>query len=185
MEDTSKTFYLKNALVSTSVSHMNATKTASIVVALFAALSLTHAAFIDYRSGISERTEVKQMNQMQYLQTRKFGIEWHSFLEDCFRGKTRQRWTESGMCAGVYELLVKMKGGPTRIKLLSLLVGPKNKLQLANELGIDWKAVDRHVSRLLEFNLVQVVAVAGTCTVYSRTEKGRRALSLILGCQKV
>ena len=60
------------------------------------------------------------------------------------RGKTRNRWTGSGMCAGVYELLVQMKGGPTRARLLALLAEPKNKLQLANELGIDWKAVAKH-----------------------------------------
>jgi hypothetical protein len=183
MEDTSKRFYPKNTIIITGVKHMNAAKTASIVVALFTALTLTHAAFVDYRSGSSDaRAEVKQLNQMQYLQTRKFGIEWHSFLGECFRGKTRHRWTESGMCAGVYELLMQMRGGPTRTRLLGLLAEPKNKLQLANELGIDWKAVDRHVGKLLEFNLVQVAAVAGTCTVYLATEKGKRALAL--ACQK-
>lgn len=164
---------------------MNAAKTASIVVALFTALTLTHAAFVDYRSGSSDaRADAKQINQMQYLQTRKFGIEWHSMLGECFRGKTRYRWTGSGMCSGVYELLVQMKGGPTRARLLALLVEPKNKLQLANALGIDWKAVDRHVEKMLEFNLVQVAAVVGTCTVYVATEKGKRALALTSDCQK-
>ena len=186
MEDTSKTFYPKEAIISTSASSMNATKTASVIVALFTALTLAHAAFIDYRSGASDaRSEAKQLNQMQYLQTRKFGIEWHSMLGECFRGKTRHKWTESGMCAGVYELLVQMRGGPTRTRLLVLLTEPKNKLQLANGLGIDWKAVDRHVEKLLEFNLVQVAAVAGTCTVYVATEKGKRALALVSDCQKV
>lgn len=186
MEDTSKTFYLKNTLVSTGANPLNAAKTASVIVALFTALTLTHAAFVDYRSGASDaRTEVKQINQMQYLQTRKFGIEWHSMLGECFRGKTRHRWTESGMCAGVYELLVQMRGGPTRTKILELTAGPKNKLQLANELGIDWKAVDRHVEKMLEFNLVQVAAVAGTCRVYVATEKGKRALTLASDCKKV
>ncbi len=186
MEDISKTFYLKNTIYSTNTKSMNTAKTASIVVALFTALTLTHAAFVDYRSGASDaRTEVKQPSQMQYLQTRKFGIEWQTFLGECFRGKTRQRWTEIGMCAGVYELLVQMKGGHTRTKLLGMLAEPKNKLQLANKLGIDWKAVDRHVDKLLEFNLVQVTAVAGTCTMYVATEKGRRALALASGCTKV
>jgi hypothetical protein len=184
MEDTSKTFYPKYTLVSTGASPLNAAKTASIVVALFTALTLTHAAFVDYRSGSDARAEAKQLNQMQYLQTRKFGIEWHSMLGECFRGKTRYKWTESGMCAGVYELLAQMRGGPTRIRLLALLAEPKNKLQLANALGIDWKAIDRHVEKMLEFNLVQVAAVAGTCTVYLATEKGRRALALASGCQK-
>lgn len=184
MEDISKTFYLKDTKVSIGAGHLNVAKTASIVVALFTALTLTHAAFVDYRSGASDaRPEVKQLNQMQYLQTRKFGIEWRSFLGECFRGKTRHRWSESGMCADVYELLVQMRGGPTRIKLLGRMMEPKNKLQLANELGIDWKAVNRHVEKLLEVNLVQVAAIAGTCTVYVATEKGKRALAL--ACQKL
>jgi predicted ArsR family transcriptional regulator len=89
------------------------------------------------------------------------------------------------MCAGVYELLVQMRGGPTRTKILSLLVEPRNKLQVATELGIDWKAVDRHIDRMLALNLVQIAAVAGTCTVYVATEKGKRALALALDCQKV
>ena len=179
MEDTSKGFYLKNTISRSSANSMNMAKTASIVVALFTALALTHAAFVDYRSSSSDaRAEAKQLSQMQYLQTRKFGIEWHSMLGECFRGKTRHRWTESGMCAGVYELLVQMRGGPTRTKLLGMLAEPRNKLQLANELGMDWKAVDRHVGRMLEFNLVQIAATAGTCTVYIATEKGRRALAL-------
>jgi predicted ArsR family transcriptional regulator len=71
-----------------------------------------------------------------------------------------------------------MRGGPTRLRLLKLLAEPRNKLQMANELGIDWKAVDRHVERMLAYGLVKVIAVAGTCTVYSITEKGTRALAL-------
>lgn len=185
MEDTSKTFYPKNTIDSTGAGTMNAAKTASVIVALFTALTLAHAAFVDYRSGASDaRAEAKQLNQMQYLQTRKFGIEWHSFLGECFRGKTRLAWTGSGMCAGVYELLVQMRGGPTRTRILALLAEPKNKLQLANELGIDWKAVDRHVEKMREFGLVQVAAIAGTCTVYVVTEKGKRALALASDCQK-
>jgi hypothetical protein len=152
---------------------MNIAKTMSIAVVLFTALTLTHAAFVDYRSG----SETKQPAQMQYLQTRKFGTE--TVALGSWRGDTRQKWTVSGMCCGVFDLLVRMKGGPTRIRLLRMLSEPKNKLQLANGVGIDWKAVDRHVQRLLEFSLVDVVAVAGTCKIYLITEKGRRALALL------
>lgn len=153
---------------------MSVARTISVVVVLFIALTLAHAAFVDYRFG----NETKQPAQMQYLQTRKFGIETPLLLES-WRGQARQRWTEGGMCCEVFELLVKMKGGPTRARLLRLLVEPKNRLQLANEVGIDWKAVDRHVEKLLQCCLVDVAAVAGTCTVYSITEKGRRALALL------
>lgn len=73
-----------------------------------------------------------------------------------------------------------MKGGPTRARLLGLLRHePMNKLQLANELDIDWKAVDRHIERLADCCLVEVAAVAGPCTVFRITEKGVRALSIL------
>ena len=48
-------------------------------------------------------------------------------------------------------MLVKMKGGRTRTMLLRSLLEPKNKLQLSHELGIDWKAVDGHMTKLLEY----------------------------------
>lgn len=155
-------------------------RTMSIVVAVFMALTLTHAAFVDYRTG-SDRGDPKQMGQMQYLQARKFGVEM-SFVtlgRDCWRGKIRQKWTESGLECAVFELLARMRGGPTRAKLLAMLVQPRNKLQLANEAGIDWKAVDRHIDRMMEHGLVQIAATAGTCTVYVATEKGKRALDVL------
>ena len=111
---------------------------------------------------------------MQYLQTRKFGTE--TVALGSWRGDTRQKWTGTALCRGVFDLLVKMKGEPTRIRLLRMLSEPKHKLQLANGAGIYWKAVDRHMQRLPEYSLVDVVAVAGTCKIYLITEKGRRAL---------
>lgn len=169
---------------------LSVAKTMSIVVAVFTALTLTHAAFVDYRSA-SERAEVKQIGQMQYLQARKFGIETTATTtimlgRDCWRGVVRQKWTESGLECSAFELLVRMRGGPTRARLLELLAKePRNKLQLAKEVGMDWKAVDRHVDMLARCCLVQVCAVAGTCTVYSITEKGRRALAIIKGSESI
>lgn len=160
-------------------------KTLSMIVFFFTALTLTHAAFIDYRSGISESQSKaasdRLPNQISYLQTRKFGVETAIMFgrTDIWRGVTRQRWTEKCLCCGVFELLVKMKGGPTRVRMLELLATPKNKLQMSNELGIDWKAVDRHMDRMLYHGLIQQVSTAGTCTTYVVTEKGRCALSLV------
>jgi predicted transcriptional regulator len=162
----------------------NIARAASVTIVLFTALTLTHAAFVDYRSTGGD----KSLGQMPYLQNRKFGVETSSlsFERDSWRGQVRQKWTGCGMCCSVYELLVRMKGGPTRVRLLALLAAmPKNKLQLANESGIDWKAVDRHVERMLEFGLVQVVATAGTCTIYAITEKGARALALVVDCKEL
>ncbi len=157
----------------------------NITVLLFTALTLTHAAFVDYRSGISESQSKaasdRLSNQMSYLQTRKFGVETAVMFgrNDIWRGATKQRWTEKCLCCGVFELLVKMKGGPTRVRMLELLSMPKNKLQVSNELGIDWKAVDRHMDKMLYHGLIQQVTTAGTSTTYVVTEKGRCALSLV------
>lgn len=72
----------------------------------------------------------------------------------------------------MFELLVKMKGGRTRTMLFRSLLEPKNKLQLSHELGIDWKAVDGHMTKLLKYSLVTEVVTAGTCRVYAITQKG-------------
>lgn len=167
------------------------TKTLSMAVFLFAAVTLTHAAFVDYRSGAAEiQPQFKTMqdskiaaNQMLYLQARKLGgaeltLDLWGPKRSIWRGLVKSRWTESGLCCGVFELLVRMKGGETRTRLLTSLLEPKNKLQLSHELGIDWKAVDGHISKLLQFSLVQEAYTAGTCKVYSITQKGRRAAEL-------
>lgn len=86
---------------------------------------------------------------------------------------------EGGLECSAFELLVRMRGGPNRMRLLRLLTQPRNRLQPANEAGIDWKAVDRRVGRMLECSLVRISVVAGTCTVYVLTEKGMRALAIL------
>ena len=68
--------------------------------------------------------------------------------------------------------------------LLRSLLEPKNKLQLSHELGIDWRAVDGHMTKLLEYTLVSAVVAAGTCRVYAITQKGMRALELAEGGQE-
>lgn len=169
------------------------TKSLSLVVFLFTALTLTHAAFVDYRSGAAEiQPQFKTMqdskitaNQMVYLQARKLGGAelvldiGKSDKRGIWRGETRSKWTESGLCCGVFELLVKMKGGATRMALLRSLQQPKNKLHMSHELDIDWKAVDCHIAKLMQFNLVEETLTVGTCKIYSITQKGRRALELV------
>jgi predicted ArsR family transcriptional regulator len=71
-----------------------------------------------------------------------------------------------------------MKGGRTRIALLRLIIKPMNKLQLSHELDIDWRAVDGHMTKLLQYGLASEVVTAGTCRVYAITEKGKYALML-------
>lgn len=170
------------------------TKILSMTLFLFTALTLTHAAFVDYRSGAAETqpqframqdSKMTAPNQMMYLQARKLGAEIVIGDFDVYgkrsiwRGLTKSKWTENGLCCGVFDLLVKMKGGRTRAALLKSLSEPKNKLQLSHELGIDWKAVDGHINKLLEYSLVAEVAMVGTCKVYAITQKGRLALEIL------
>jgi hypothetical protein len=171
------------------------TKSLSLAVFLFTAFTLTHAAFVDYRSGAAEtQPQFRSMqdskiaaNQMIYLQARKMGGAeitldvGGSDRRSVWRGVTKSKWIESGLCCGVFELLVKMKGSATRTMLLRSLNEPKNKLQLSHELGIDWKAVDAHIAKLQQFSLVEEVLMVGTCKIYCMTQKGRRALDLIDG----
>jgi hypothetical protein len=42
-------------------------------------------------------------------------IAWYAFTSGARRGTSwKGRWTENGLCCGVFELLVKMKGSKTR-----------------------------------------------------------------------
>jgi predicted transcriptional regulator len=169
------------------------TKTLSLVLFMFTAVTLTHAALVDYRSGAAETQpqfkamqENKMANQMLYLQTRKLaGAELlvvdigASDKRGIWRGLIKSKWTENGLCCGVFELLLRMKGGRTRTMILKSLLKPKNKLQLSHELGIDWKAVDGHMVKLLQYGLATEIMAVGTCKVYAITQKGRRALELV------
>lgn len=167
------------------------TRTLSLALFLFTALTLTNAALVDYRSGAAEtQPQFRKMqdssaaNPMLYLQARKLaGAEitldvGGNDRRNIWRGAIKSKWTESGLCCGVFELLVKMKGGRTRTTLLRSLLEPKNKLQLAHELGIDWKAIDGHMAKLEQYSLISEVITVGTCKVYAITQKGRRALEL-------
>jgi len=169
------------------------TKSLSLAVFLFTAITLTHASFVDYRSGAAETQPQFRMmqdnkieaNQMLYLQARKLGGAeiildvGASDKRSIWRGTIKSKWTESGLCCGVFELLVRMKGGKSRTMLLRSLLKPRNKLQLSHELGIDWKAVDGHIAKLLQFSLVTEIVTVGTCKVYSITQKGLYALELL------
>jgi hypothetical protein len=170
-------------------------KNLSIALFFFTALTLTHAAFVDYRSGAAEtqpqyrnqdNTAKSMVNQMLYLQARKLaGAELVAVSDSgvqgrrgIWRGLIKSRWTENGLCCEVFDLLIKMKGGHTRTMLLKSLMEPRNKLQLSHELDIDWKAVDAHIGKMLYYGLVEETMTVGTCKVYAITQKGRRALAL-------
>ena len=74
---------------------------------------------------------------------------------------------------------MKMRGSHTRLKLMRSLNPPKNKLQLATALGIDWKAVDKHVQLLAKNGLIHAASTNGTATYYEVTDKGRSLLQVL------
>jgi hypothetical protein len=95
-----------------------------------------------------------------------------------WRGRVRSRYTEMGFGSDVFELFMKMKGGATRIRVLNKLNTPKDRLQLAEELGVDWKTVDRHVQILNRYGFVREQAAYGTVRLYEVTPMGRMLLNL-------
>jgi DNA-binding MarR family transcriptional regulator len=107
-------------------------------------------------------------------------ISW-SFLCGLWvwRGRIRAKWNSSGFTQDSFDLLVKMKGGPTRLKLLDALSTPKDRSKLAQELGMDWKAVDRHVQLLMRYNFIKENASFGAIKIFTLTPDGEKLLQLI------
>ena|SRR5438105_1284358 len=190
--------YLWASALRGRIAELNA-KSLNLALFLFVAITLTNAALVDYRSAamspaaqrsagntsIANYERISSPTLMTYLQARKYaGFETQSTefapSRSSWRGATKSLWVEAGLCCQVFELIIQMKGGKTRIQLLRAIeANPSNKLQLAENIGIDWKAIDRHVNRLLEFSLVKSYVTVGTSTVYCVTDKGRKVLSLI------
>jgi predicted transcriptional regulator len=96
-----------------------------------------------------------------------------------WRGQIRSVWSKSRFSYDTFRLLVRMRGSQTRLKLMHSLSEPRNKLQLATALGIDWKAVDKHVQVLEEKGLIGETMTSGTATFYEITDKGKRALEVL------
>jgi hypothetical protein len=96
-----------------------------------------------------------------------------------WRGRMRSRWTDFGFDSDVFGLFVKMKGGKTRIRLLDALSLPKDRLQLAQELGLDWKGVDRHLLLMKKYGFVDDKIAYGKVRMYELTPLGVSLLRLL------
>ena len=96
-----------------------------------------------------------------------------------WRGHVRSVWGQSRFSYDTFRLLVKMRGAQTRLKLMHSLDAPKNKLQIATALGIDWKAVDKHVHVLEKNGLIHATSTSGTATFYEVTGKGRDLIQVL------
>lgn len=72
-----------------------------------------------------------------------------------------------------------MRGGNSRLELLRNLETPKQRNELTQITGIDWKEVDRNIGLLLSYGLVSIYAESGSVKIYKLTEQGRLLLKLI------
>lgn len=84
-----------------------------------------------------------------------------------------------GFGGDVYDLMMGMRGGPSRLTLLQNMETPRHRLELSEITGIDWKEVDRQLSVLEKYGLVKVHAQSGTVKLYQVTEQGKVLLNLI------
>ena len=96
-----------------------------------------------------------------------------------WRGKVRSSWCRQGYDYETFRLVARTRGSPVRVKLLNSVATAKNRLQLANELAVDWKTVDNHMEILKRSGLVEEKAIVGTTRYYVLTEHGRRILLLL------
>jgi hypothetical protein len=97
-----------------------------------------------------------------------------------WRGKVRSRWENLGFDSVIFEFFIRMKGAKTRLSLLdALLTMPKDRMQLAHELGLDWKAVDYQIVRLNRYGLVHEDRVFGNVKLYGLTALGQDLLRLM------
>jgi DNA-binding transcriptional ArsR family regulator len=96
-----------------------------------------------------------------------------------WRGKVRSLWESVGFDSGIFELFMRMKGAKTRLSLLEAMSTPKDRMQLAQELGVDWKAVDYHIVRLSKCGLVREDLAFGKVKLYRLTNLGETLLRLL------
>ncbi len=96
-----------------------------------------------------------------------------------WRGRVRSQWESLGFDSEMFRLFIRMKGARTRSNLLYALSSPKDRLQLAQELGLDWNAVDYHVILLNKHGLVHEDSSFGRVRMYSLTTLGESLLRLL------
>ncbi len=100
-----------------------------------------------------------------------------------WRGRVRANWMAMGFDSDVFELFVTTKGAGTRVNILNALSAPKDRLQLARELGLSWRSVDRHVAILNDHGLLHVQAAYGRVKLYSVSIAGKDLLNLVRGLE--
>jgi DNA-binding MarR family transcriptional regulator len=93
-------------------------------------------------------------------------------------------WRKLGLDEQLFELFINMRGADTRFALLTKLTVPSDRAQLASQLGLDWKTVDRQIQIFCRYGLIQEQASYGNTKVYVLTALGTMLLSLLQELQK-
>ncbi|MCL4518679.1 MAG: HTH domain-containing protein, partial [Thaumarchaeota archaeon] len=88
-----------------------------------------------------------------------------------------------GFDQDVFKLFVNMRGAATRFKLLQILeTGEgqgKDRAELAQELNLDWKAIDRQMRLLEKYGFVRVKSKEGTTRLFELNPSGKILLDLL------
>jgi hypothetical protein len=84
-----------------------------------------------------------------------------------------------GLDRETFKLMMGMKGSQNRERILNRLSSPKDRFQLANDLGMDWKTADYHISLLLKHALIHESTAYGKVKLYELTANGRMVLKAL------
>ena len=96
-----------------------------------------------------------------------------------WRGRAKSDWSRRGLNQDLFKLLLQMKGGDTRTTILKALLTPKDRFQLAKDLGLDWTTIDYHVQVLSKYGLVREKTAYGNVKLYELTPIGTTLLNAL------
>jgi predicted transcriptional regulator len=99
------------------------------------------------------------------------------------KSQMRSLFEKRGFGSEVFDLMIGMRGGGSRLALLKGMQEPRHRQELADITGIDWKEVDRQIGVLEKYGLVKMYAQSGTVQIYQITEQGKLLLNLISDLQ--
>lgn len=96
-----------------------------------------------------------------------------------YKGVVRHLWSKSMFDYSIFRLMVRMRGASTRVRMLRSLERPMNRYQLARELGIDWKTVDRNIELLKSHGLILEIQGGAGERFYTLSPYGKKLLELL------
>jgi len=79
----------------------------------------------------------------------------------------------------IYNLLFNSRGSKNRVKILMSLTTPKTRQDIAKELGIDWKEVDKNLRILIKSNLMKIIYENSKTKRYGLTSYGESIVNII------